>query len=69
MPALKTGTTYDLWFNDGGTMRPAGLMPATSGTTLLAGPVHGAIGIGVTVEPDGGSAQPTGAPVVLLPFA
>ncbi|MEU1506925.1 anti-sigma factor [Kitasatospora sp. NPDC005748] len=69
LPELKTGTTYELWFNDGGTMRPAGLMQSASGATLLTGPVNGATGIGVTVEPAGGSAQPTGAPVVLLPFA
>lgn len=69
MPVLKAGTTYQLWFNDGGTMRPAGLMTAGSGATLLTGPVNGAIGIGVTVEPDGGSPQPTGGAVVLLPFA
>ncbi|MCG6498392.1 anti-sigma factor domain-containing protein [Kitasatospora sp. A2-31] len=68
MPALAQGTTYELWFDDGGTMRPAGLMSDASGALLLSGPLNGASGVGVTVEPSGGSARPTGAPVVLLSF-
>ncbi|BFV55626.1 anti-sigma factor [Kitasatospora sp. CMC57] len=69
MPALPAGRTYELWFNDAGTMRPAGLMPATDGALLLDGAIRGAAGIGVTVEPSGGSSHPSGAPVLLLPFA
>lgn len=68
MPALKNGTIYQLWFNDGGTMRPAGQMQAGTTAVLLTGHVNRAIGIGVTVEPTGGSTQPTEAPVMLLPF-
>lgn len=51
-------------------MRSAGLMnrAATSGTVLLDGPVDGASAIGITVEPAGGSAQPTSAPLALLTF-
>ncbi|MFJ9456322.1 anti-sigma factor domain-containing protein [Kitasatospora sp. NPDC101447] len=69
MPPLPEGTTYELWFDDSGTMRPAGLMPATSGALLLSGPVNGARGVGVTVEPAGGSAHPTRTPLVVLPFS
>ncbi|MEV4556211.1 anti-sigma factor [Kitasatospora sp. NPDC049285] len=69
MPPLAPGTTYQLWFDDRGTMRPAGLMPTASGALLLSGPLDGASGVGVTVEPAGGSPHPTGAPVVLLSFA
>ncbi|MER5863421.1 anti-sigma factor [Kitasatospora sp. NPDC002040] len=68
MPALPAGSTYELWFNDAGTMRPAGLMPATDGALLLDGAIGGAAGIGVTVEPSGGSSRPSGTPVLLLPF-
>ncbi|MFG2825406.1 anti-sigma factor domain-containing protein [Kitasatospora sp. NPDC048365] len=69
MPPLPQGTTYQLWFDDAGTMRPAGLMPTASGALLLSGPLNGARGVGVTVEPTGGSAQPTGTPLVLLPIS
>ncbi|PBC76048.1 anti-sigma-K factor RskA [Streptomyces sp. TLI_235] len=69
MPALPEGKTYELWFDDAGTMRPAGLLPASSGSLLLQGPLDGAVGVGVTVEPAGGSAHPSGDPVMLLPFS
>ncbi|WP_457032663.1 anti-sigma factor [Kitasatospora sp. P5_F3] len=69
MPALPAGSTYELWFNDAGTMRPAGLMPTTDGALLLDGAIGGAAGVGVTVEPAGGSSHPSGAPVLLLPFS
>ncbi|MCU7821225.1 anti-sigma factor [Kitasatospora sp. DSM 101779] len=69
MPALPAGKTYELWFDDAGTMRPAGLLPASSGSLLLQGPLDGAVGVGVTVEPAGGSAHPSSTPVMLLPFS
>ncbi|RPE36577.1 anti-sigma factor [Kitasatospora cineracea] len=69
LPAPGPGRTYQLWYDDAGTMRPAGLLPAGTGTLLLSGPLDGAAGVGVTLEPAGGSPHPTGAPVLLLPFA
>ncbi|WP_371515265.1 anti-sigma factor domain-containing protein [Kitasatospora sp. NBC_01300] len=68
LPAPADGTAYELWFDDGAAMRPAGLMPRGDGAFLLDGPLDGARGIGVTVEPSAGSAHPTGAPVLLIPF-
>lgn len=70
MPTLADGRTYELWFNDAGTMRPAGLMDpsVTHHALVLDGRIDGASGMGVTVEPAGGSAHPTTAPVALLPF-
>ncbi|GAA1268690.1 anti-sigma factor [Kitasatospora nipponensis] len=68
LPALSEGKTYELWFDDAGTMRPAGLLPASSGALLLSGPVNGAVGVGVTLEPAGGSPHPTSAPMMLLPM-
>ncbi|MFD4759094.1 anti-sigma factor domain-containing protein [Streptomyces sp. NPDC058439] len=61
---------YQLWFDDHGSMRSAGLMDstATSDALVLDGPVDGASGIGITVEPAGGSAQPTSAPMALMNF-
>ncbi|MFJ7280317.1 anti-sigma factor domain-containing protein [Kitasatospora sp. NPDC098663] len=69
LPALASGTTYELWFNDAGTMRPGGLLAASSGTMLLDGKIKDAVGIGVTVEPAGGSPHPSGQPVLLMPFS
>lgn len=65
------GKVYQLWFEDDGTMRSAGLMRAagpssTTYATLLDGPVDGATGMGITVEPAGGSKQPTSAPLALM---
>ncbi|GAA5019207.1 anti-sigma factor [Kitasatospora paranensis] len=68
LPPLPEGKVYQLWFNDAGTMRPAGLLPATDGSLVLKGAIDGAAGIGVTVEPQGGSQHPSGNPVLLLPF-
>ncbi|MEW2513718.1 anti-sigma factor [Streptomyces sp. NPDC046870] len=68
MTAPPRGKVYQLWFADGGKMRSAGLMDPDRGSqaVLMRGAVDGASGIGVTVEPAGGSKQPTSSPVALL---
>ncbi|MEU3081100.1 MULTISPECIES: anti-sigma factor domain-containing protein [Streptomyces] len=70
MPAPPEGKVYQLWFDDGGTMRSAGLMPPSRGDGVeavrLEGGVGEASGVGITVEPPGGSEQPTSEPVGLL---
>ncbi|MFJ4877613.1 anti-sigma factor domain-containing protein [Streptomyces sp. NPDC088745] len=70
MPTPPPGKTYQLWFNDAGTMRSAGLLDpaATTGAVLLDGPVGKASGMGITVEPSGGSPAPTSDPVALMEF-
>ncbi|MEU1042587.1 anti-sigma factor [Streptomyces sp. NPDC005907] len=62
------GKVYQLWFDDGGTMRSAGLMDPGRSTeaVLMSGSVDGASGMGITVEPAGGSAEPTSRPVALM---
>lgn len=64
------GKVYQLWFDDHGSMRPAGLMAAdrTDQAVLMDGAVHGAAGMGITVEPSGGSKQPTTTPIALMRF-
>ncbi|MGW2616866.1 anti-sigma factor [Streptomyces sp. NPDC001500] len=64
------GKVYQLWFDDGGAMRSAGVMdPGRSGqTVLLRGAVDTASGMGITVEPAGGSRQPTSPPLALWEF-
>ena len=71
LPGLPHGKTYQLWFNDAGVMRPAGLVApgAADQTVLLQGLIGPASGMGITVEPAGGSPHPTSAPIALMPFA
>lgn len=70
MARPAAGKVYQLWFDDDGTMRSAGLMDPgrTDQAVLLQGSVDGASGVGVTVEPATGSKKPTSAPVALLGF-
>ncbi|MFD7749865.1 anti-sigma factor domain-containing protein [Streptomyces sp. NPDC059698] len=70
MERPPSGKVYQLWFDDAGTMRSAGLMDPRTGddAVLLDGPVGRASGMGITVEPAGGSAGPTSAPVALMEF-
>ncbi|KUO09898.1 anti-sigma factor [Streptomyces sp. DSM 15324] len=62
------GRVYQLWFDDFGRMRPAGLMDPgrNDQVVLLRGAVDGASGMGITVEPEGGSRAPTTGPVALM---
>ncbi|RII11216.1 Anti-sigma-K factor RskA [Streptomyces sp. YIM 130001] len=70
LPDLPSGKVYQLWFDDGGTMRPAGLLGGggTTEAVLMDGPLDRAAGMGVTVEPDGGSPQPTTEPIGQMAF-
>ncbi|MGV9255390.1 anti-sigma factor [Streptomyces sp. NPDC003697] len=69
MAAPPEGRVYQLWFADGGRVRSAGLLSPDRAdqTVLLHGRVDGASGVGITVEPAGGSRQPTTTPLGLLP--
>ncbi|MGW0338067.1 anti-sigma factor [Streptomyces sp. NPDC003011] len=64
------GKVYQLWFDDGGTMRSAGLMDPdrTDQAVLMNGAVDEAAGMGITMEPEGGSKQPTSDPIALMAF-
>lgn len=70
LPRLPESRVYQLWFNHGGTMVPAGLLATgrPTGSLLLDGGTAGADGVGLTAEPPGGSPAPTGAPLALLPL-
>ncbi|MGW3662452.1 anti-sigma factor [Streptomyces sp. NPDC005141] len=70
MATPPKGKVYQLWFDDAGTMRSAGLMDPgrTTEAVLLDGSVDDASGLGITVEPTGGSAEPTSDPLALLSF-
>ncbi|APU43850.1 MULTISPECIES: anti-sigma factor [unclassified Streptomyces] len=65
LPAPAPGTTYQLWLDHDGTMRPAGFI-RQDGTVLVDGDTAGAGALGLTVEPAGGSRRPTSAPLLLI---
>lgn len=71
MAPAPDGKVYELWLQTPqGAMEPAGLMPDDPDTTvLLDGDASAAVGVGVTVEPDGGSKQPSSDPILLFPLA
>ncbi|HWM36118.1 MAG TPA: anti-sigma factor [Streptomyces sp.] len=68
MGAPPSGKVYQLWFADGDKMRSAGLMESAgdSDAVLMEGDVGAASAMGVTVEPAGGSRQPTTEPLALM---
>lgn len=72
MPAAPAGKVYELWlFDSRGNARKAGLMPAgdqAQVSLILDGDASTAKGAGITVEPAGGSDQPTSRPILQFPF-
>ncbi|MGW2866268.1 anti-sigma factor, partial [Streptomyces sp. NPDC001205] len=70
LPRPPSGKVYQLWYDDSGTMRSAGLLNSarTSDAVLLTGPLDQASAMGITVEPTGGSTRPTSAPLALMPI-
>ncbi len=71
LPALADARVYQLWvLTSDGTARSAGLLTVSvSGTATphLADGVSGGDKLAITVEQAGGTAQPTTAPVVVMP--
>ncbi|OQR62279.1 hypothetical protein B6E66_20665 [Streptomyces maremycinicus] len=71
LPALTGGKVYELWYAaEAGDVRPAGLVAgsAPNGTHVLKGSPAAAVAVGVTVEPAGGSPQPTTEPLGIIPL-
>ncbi|MGW5781993.1 anti-sigma factor [Streptomyces sp. NPDC003863] len=71
LPDLAGARVYELWYAaESGSLRPAGLLPGTGGrdTRLLEGSLGDAVAVGITVEPAGGSAQPTTEPLGIIPL-
>ncbi|GFH37469.1 anti-sigma factor [Streptomyces pacificus] len=65
LPRPAPGRTYQLWYDDQGTMHPAGLLEH-DGAVAIEGDIGNATALGLTVEPDGGSSRPTTTPLMLL---
>jgi anti-sigma-K factor RskA len=71
MPKAPAHKVYELWLQDAdGVMKPAGLMTGglSRQTVVLRGNAVDATGVGITVEPAGGSQAPTTQPVALFDF-
>src|SRR5690606_12678504 len=69
LPAPPSGMTYQLWYIDKESADPAGtFVPTGSGKTIyvLDGSMSAGDIVGITVEPQGGSAKPSGAPIVTI---
>jgi anti-sigma-K factor RskA len=64
MASLPSSRVYQVWVMSPSGARSAGLM---HGSSLLASSVRPGDRIGITVEPAGGTTQPTTTPVAVLP--
>ena len=70
MPPPPEGMVYQLWLDQPGEgMVSAGLMPvAADQSVVLTGDAASATGAGITVEPAGGSPEPTSDPIAVFDF-
>lgn len=67
LPALPADQDYQLWYINAQGPLPAGTFDSSGDGTVwrvLEGTMHDGDGVGVTVEPNGGSAAPTSDPIV-----
>ncbi len=70
LTGLPAGSTYELWYMDAaGAATPAGTFSVNdkgSRSIVLTGVMHLGDTIGLTVEPSGGSDEPTSAPIIAV---
>jgi anti-sigma-K factor RskA len=66
MPSLSGNRVYQLWVITRTGARSAGLMPGQVEPVLASG-LGAGDRLGITIEPAGGTTQPTTAPIVLIP--
>ncbi|WP_104127957.1 anti-sigma factor [Cryobacterium sp. Y57] len=69
LPALPSDQDYQLWYMNDGDATSAGTFDSSGDGTVwrvLDGTMHTGDQVGVTVEPTGGSDQPTSNPIVAL---
>lgn len=72
LPPLTRGRCYQLWVMGPRDDRSAGMLPAPNGgmtSPVVAAGLEAGDQVGLTVEPEGGSPQPTTRPVLMLSFA
>jgi anti-sigma-K factor RskA len=67
LPPVPAGMTYQIWYVGKDAVVPAGFLgDGAMSATVLAGHPDSAVAVGVTVEPSGGSAQPTSDPFLTI---
>lgn len=71
LPAAPAGKAYQMWLlTDGTSPSSAGMMAASADQTiLLRGDAAKATAAAITIEPVGGSSQPTSEPIALIDFS
>jgi anti-sigma-K factor RskA len=67
MPPVPKGKTYQIWVIKGDTPKPSGLFEpkGNSIAAVVENPVEGTDAVAVTVEPEGGSKEPTTDPMLV----
>lgn len=71
LPRLPASRCYQLWLMGPVGDRSAGMLPAPrNGMTspVIAAGFRAGDRVGLTIEPDGGTSHPTGAPILLMPL-
>ncbi len=63
LPELPADRTYQLWMIDGDTIASAGLLESADGAMTREGAIGDGAVLGLTIEPAGGSAQPSMDPI------
>lgn len=71
LPSPGAGKTYQLWLQSrDSAFTSAGIVPGSGNqVVVLDGDAAAAAGAGITIEPAGGSRQPTTEPLALFPFS
>ncbi|WP_380170552.1 anti-sigma factor domain-containing protein [Kineococcus sp. DHX-1] len=70
LPAAGGGRDYQLWLARGDALTSAGMLHVTSaGGSAVVVAAGSATGVGISLEPARGSAQPTTTPVVFTPLS
>ena len=65
MPSIPEGRTFQIWVIEDGTPKPAGTFePGDTVAAPITDSLRGVQTVAITVEPDGGSDQPTSDPVL-----
>jgi len=69
LPLLSAGETYQFWYIDDSGAAPSNTFPGGSHQVAVDGEMPAGAQLGVTIEPEGGSAVPSGTPIVVIASA
>lgn len=69
LPELEQGQVYQAWFvHPGGAVSSAGVLTDPGSDKQLSGDPQGSSAVALTVEPEGGSQQPSSDPIGAIPL-